>query len=211
MPNKQNVADRILQNAVDSISLGIEDYQLGVTGCKSSDPRRLISCTRNLFAGIMLIFKHKLAKLSPSGSDEVLIKQRIIPTQNSEGDIEWEGERKKTVDVQEIRNRFQTLNIHVDWNRIVAINEYRNNIEHYFSSEPHNSVSGLITDCFIVIHDFIRDQLKRDPLELFQVNIWNSLTEIAEVYNREKQKCVEQIKSIDCESNTLKDALIEYR
>lgn len=57
----------ILQNAIDSIALGIEDYN-------SSDSRRLISCTRNLFAGILLLFKHKLAILSPPGSDEVLIK-----------------------------------------------------------------------------------------------------------------------------------------
>ena len=53
---KQNVAEGILKNAVDSISLGIEDYQLGIGDCESSDPRRLVSCTRNLFAGIILLF-----------------------------------------------------------------------------------------------------------------------------------------------------------
>jgi hypothetical protein len=56
----------ILSNAVDSISLGIEDFQ-------SQDQRRLISCTRNLFAGVLLLFKHRLVQMSPAGSNEVLM------------------------------------------------------------------------------------------------------------------------------------------
>ena len=162
--SKQNVAEGILKNAVDSISLGIEDYQLGIGNCESSDPRRLVSCTRNLFAGIILLFKHKLAKLSPPGSDEVLIKQYVLPSPNrishqievlikqyvlpirtSEGNIEWQGQekKKKTVDVQRIWERLESLNIRVDWKRVEAINKYRNNIEHYYSSEPHDSIMDL--------------------------------------------------------------------
>ncbi len=43
----------ILNNAIDSIQLGIEDYEL-----IGENPKRLISCTRNLFSGILLLFKH---------------------------------------------------------------------------------------------------------------------------------------------------------
>ena len=209
--NKQDVAEGILKNAVDSISLGIEDYQLGIGDCESSDPRRLVSCTRNLFAGIILLFKHKLAKLSPPRSDEVLIKQRILPIRNSEGNIEWQGQGEKTVGVQEIRKRFENLDVRVDWERINAINKYRNNIEHYYSSEPHNSIRSLITDCFIVIRDFVKEHLKMDPIDLFRSDIWRELTDIAEVYEKEKQECIKHIESIECEHNTLKAALIEYR
>ena len=209
--SRQNVAEGILKNAVDSISLGIEDYQLGIGDCESSDPRRLVSCTRNLFAGIILLFKHKLAKLSPSGSDEVLIKQRILPIQNSEGNIEWQGQKEKTVDVQEIRDRFKNLDILVDWKRIEAINKYRNNIEHYYSSESHNSIRSLITDCFIVIRDFVRDRLEMDPLDLFRADIWKVLTDVAEVYKKEKLECVKHIKSIDFEHDKMEAVLIEYR
>lgn len=209
--SKQNVAEGILKNAVDSISLGIEDYQLGIGNCESSDPRRLVSCTRNLFAGIILLFKHKLAKLSPPGSDEVLIKQCILPIRNSEGNIEWQGQREKTVGVQEIRERFENLDVRVDWKRINAINKYRNNIEHYYSSEPHNSIRSLITDCFIVIRNFVREHLKMDPLDLFGADIWKVLTGIVEVYEEEKQECIKHIKSIECEHNKLEVSLIEYR
>ncbi len=70
----------ILNNAIDSIILGLEDYE-------SSDHRRLISCARNMIAGILLLFKHKLAILSPEDSDEVLIKQQILPKKDSTGKL----------------------------------------------------------------------------------------------------------------------------
>jgi hypothetical protein len=117
----------ILQNAVDSIALGVEDYD-------SPDPRRLISCTRNIFAEILLLFKHKLSSLSPPNSDEVLIKQQIFPTLDPATGLQWRGKGKKTVDVQQIRERFESLGVAVDWKRVERINSYRNEIEHYFSS-----------------------------------------------------------------------------
>ena len=61
----------ILQNAIDSIVLGLEDFE-------SSDHKRIISCVRNLFAGILLLFKYKLVLLSLPDSNEVLIKQEIL-------------------------------------------------------------------------------------------------------------------------------------
>lgn len=89
----------ILQNAIDSIALGMEDFA-------STDPRRLISCTRNLFAGILLLFKAKLADLSPPDSDEVLIKQHIVPILDSSSYLQWKGKGEKTVDYDQIKVRF---------------------------------------------------------------------------------------------------------
>ena len=81
----------ILRNAIDSIVLGLEDYG-------SADPRRLLSCTRNLYAGILLLFKHRLSELSPAESDEALIKEKVEPV--ADGDtIHWRGKGKKTVDL----------------------------------------------------------------------------------------------------------------
>ena len=69
----------ILKNAVDSIAVGLEDYS-------SPDERRIVSCTRNIFAGILLLFKYKLELLSPPGSDKALIKQRVLPALDDEGE-----------------------------------------------------------------------------------------------------------------------------
>jgi hypothetical protein len=62
----------ILDNAVESIQIGIEDY-------RSNDPRRLVSAVRNVHAGILLLCKEKLRRLSPPGSEEMLIKQDSRP------------------------------------------------------------------------------------------------------------------------------------
>jgi hypothetical protein len=45
--------DTILENAVQSIQIGVEDYE-------SDDPRRMLSAIRNVTAGILLLFKEKI-------------------------------------------------------------------------------------------------------------------------------------------------------
>ncbi|MGD0654435.1 MAG: hypothetical protein ABSA16_08840 [Thermoguttaceae bacterium] len=194
----------ILQNAVDSISLGIEDYN-------NPDPRRLISCTRNIFAGILLLFKHKLAELSPPASDEALIKQMVVPHINAAAGILWHGKGKKTVDVQKIRERFDSLGITVDWNRVEKINNYRNDVEHYFSSLSQSAIQAIISDCFIVIRDFVRFHLGQEPLSLLGSDTWTTLTKVNEVYETEKQECISHIMEIDWKYNSLQHAIIDYR
>jgi hypothetical protein len=76
----------IIENAIDSIQIGIEDY-------KSTDDRRSISAVRNILAGILLLYKEKLCQLSPEGNKELLKKQNIRPIQNDEGEMIFEGER----------------------------------------------------------------------------------------------------------------------
>jgi hypothetical protein len=149
----------ILKNAIDSIAIGLEDYQ-------STDERRIVSSTRNIFAGILLLFKHKLCELSPVDSDESLIKQRVLPEIDATGAVRWIGKGKKTVDVQNIKERFESLDIAVDWNRLERINKYRNDIEHYFSTQNPQSVQRLISDSFLIIRDFISDHLNEDPRSL---------------------------------------------
>ena len=131
----------IIQNAVDSIAIGLEDYL-------STDKRRIVSSARNIFAGIILLFKHKLCELSPSDADEVLIKQQVLPKIDTIGAVRWIGKGKKTVDIQNIKERFKSLGIVVNWKRLDEIKQYRNDIEHYFSKLNTQSVQKLISDSF---------------------------------------------------------------
>jgi hypothetical protein len=41
--------NKLLENAIISIQIGIDDYF-------SNDSRRIISCVRNLYSGILLLF-----------------------------------------------------------------------------------------------------------------------------------------------------------
>jgi hypothetical protein len=192
----------ILENAVDSIAIGLEDYQ-------STDERRIISSTRNIFAGILLLFKYKLAELSPPNSDEALIKEKILPVIDA-GQVNWVGKGGKTVDVRAIKDRFQSLGIELDWKRLEKINKYRNDIEHYYSNLKHESIQQLISDSFLIIREFISVHLCRDPKELLGEEAWAVLVEVNEVYEREKLECVEKIKNLVFYSNEICLALAEY-
>ena len=64
--------DPLLVNARIAIQLGVEDYQ-------ALDARRALSAVRNIAAGVLLVFKEKLRAMSPDGTDEVLLKERVNP------------------------------------------------------------------------------------------------------------------------------------
>lgn len=95
---------KILNNAIQAIQIGLEDY-------KSEDPRRAQSALRNIFAGMLLLFKEQLRRMSPEDSDEVLIKQTISPVLDSDGELSFQGKRKKTVDVQQRGQHHQYIHL----------------------------------------------------------------------------------------------------
>lgn len=195
---------KLLQIAIDSIALGVEDYQ-------NKDPRRLLSATRNLFAGILLLFKHRLSELSPPGSEEVLIKRDARPLKDPKtGQIVWRGCGTKTVDVQQIKDRFEGLGIKVDWDRTGKINKHRNEIEHYHSGSTQDAVRSVLSDSFIVIRDFVCLELRQDPMKLLGQDTWQALISVAEVYEKEKKACVDRIETIDWQHDSLLDAIVDY-
>jgi hypothetical protein len=193
----------ILQNAIDSIAIGLEDFE-------SADERRIVSSTRNIFAGILLLFKHKLCALSPNNSDEALIKQRVLPEIDATGAVNWIGKGKKTVDVQNIKERFESLGISVEWKRLERINKYRNDIEHYYSTMNNESVQQLISDSFIIIRNFIVDELGEDPKELLGEDYWKILVDVNEVYEKEKQECDLSLEKLVYFSEEILTALQAY-
>ena len=199
----------IYKNAIDSILIGLEDYKLALNG----DERRYISSTRNLFAGILLLFKEKLSQLSPVGTDEILIKKKIVPVLDEKGTVVFKSQGNKTVEVQDIKELFKNLKITTDWKRVDKINEYRNNIEHYYSNDDEDSIRGLLSNCFLVIRDFISKELELDPKEELGQEAWKQLIEISEVFEAEKKDCenkldelalnsiaIEAIKEFHCEN-----------
>lgn len=193
----------ILKNAIDSIAIGLEDFE-------SPDKRRIISSTRNIFAGILLLFKHKLCELSPINSDEVLIRQVVLPSIDELGAINWVGKGKKTVDVQNIKDRFKSLDIKVDWDRLDQINRYRNEIEHYYSTLTHDSIRNLISNSFIIIRDFVVDELDEDPRALLGDDTWNKLINVNEVHEKEKSECDTSLENLDYFIQEILYALQEY-
>lgn len=185
--------DTILKNAIASIQLGVEDF-------RSGDERRSLSAVRNMTAGILLLFKEKLRQLSPASSDEVLIKKSIRPTRNAGGGVTFQGEGKKTVDVQEIKERFRSLGVEADFGRVDEVILLRNDIEHYRTGATAETIKVVLAKSFVVIRDFIAAELNEDPADLLGEPTWGTLLEENDVYERELAACRAALDEVDWDS-----------
>lgn len=192
----------LLTNAVKSIQLGVEDFE-------NEDDRRIVSSVRNLYAGILLLFKEKLVRMSPKGTNDVLLKAKAVPKKQTDGSVVFVGVGKKTVDLTQIKERLQNLNINVDWKRVERVADLRNDLEHYFSPENKATIREALSKTFLIVRDFISNELNEDPLTLLGNECWSKLLDISEVFEKEKEECDKALSKIDWESDALSDAITE--
>src|SRR5215475_1061965 len=97
----------LLDNAILSIQLGLEDYA-------SDDKRRVASAARNLYAGVLLLCKEVLRQLSPPGSNDILIRTKKRAIRDSDGSVRLVGDGRKTIGRPEIEDTFKQLALNVD-------------------------------------------------------------------------------------------------
>jgi hypothetical protein len=179
----------ILKNAVESIQIGIEDSH-------STDARRVLSAVRNISAGLLLLFKEKLRRLSPANSNDVLIMRQVRLKREGLSGIKFVGAGKPTIDMQQIRERFNDLKIGVDWKRVNAIVEARNDIEHRSSGQTPENLRTLMHDSFVVIRDFITKELEERPESLLGLETWQVMLNQAQVYEDELKECLTKMGEI---------------
>ncbi|MGN2616529.1 hypothetical protein [Aliivibrio fischeri] len=194
----------LLNNAVDSIQVGVEDFDM-------SDDRRNSSAIRNIFAGILLLYKEKLCRLSPEHDKELLIKKKIRPVINEDGELEFQGNGHNTVDVQMIKELFQSLKVTVDWKRFNEVNKLRNDLEHYYTAKSPDTVREIVSKSFLLIRDFTTNELEENPVSLFGEDCWKSLLNVADVYAKEESKCKESLERIDWTYSAVATILVNLR
>jgi len=194
--------DLLLENAVESTKAGVEDYEQG-------DHGRLLAAVRGIHAGILLLYKEALRRLSPTNSDGALIKAKILPKRDTQGHIFFVGDGKKTVDVQQIRERFLSLDIVTDWTRFNRITNVRNEVEHYYTKTSKKALQGLMADAFLVTRHFITTQLQEDPLTLLGDETWQTMLDVADVHEAERAECVEALKVFPWESGAVEQGALE--
>lgn len=200
------MSNLILKNAIDSISMGLDDFQLS-----ENDERRITSCTRNILSGILLLFKYKLAILSPEDSKEVLIMKEILPVRDKNNNLLFQGNGHKTVDVHDIKNRFKLLGIHVSWDELDEVIKYRNEIEHYYTKTNVNSAKTMISESFIIIKGFIENELKCKPENLFNRETWLYFANTKQVHDELKKECNSKLEKLDYYSINILSAIKECK
>ena len=194
----------LFENAIAAIQTGIDDF-------KSEDERRTLSAIRNIFSGLVLLYKAKLWELSPSDDEFLLIKtdliykkeaNRIYVTSKKPGQ-----KPKKTINVSQIQDRFKSLEVEVDWKLFEILQKERNEIEHFYSSSNYIILRKAINDAFILISQSIEKHFELDVKEVLGEEYWAVLMENKKIYLAEKAKCTSSLNTIECNSDWVKPYL----
>lgn len=159
--------DLILKHAVGSVVLGVEDFRM-------QEDSREISAMRNIYAGLLLLFKAKLVQL---GDGDVLI---------------WIDEKRtRTVNYDRIKELFKQHKISVEWSKLVEIRKYRNDIEHLYDTRrlKRDSVRQYILNSFSIVCSFMRDHLSKDPQDLFDPEPWHYWMEEKSIFEQQQREC----------------------
>lgn len=181
-------SSQLTKNAVESIRLGIEDYEL-----TQKDTGRILSSIRNMHAGILLLLKEELRCLSPKGSNDVLVKadtEMIFDAASNQivckGKIKKNGDIGKTVGFSEMQERFIAMQCPLSSNLIKLIDDIRkerNNIEHWYSSQKKEVLQRLVAQSTLAIQEIFADYLKEDPANVLG-GTWQKMLDVKELHDK---------------------------
>lgn len=156
--NIETVKENLLENAKFSIQLGAEDYKLA-----QRDGKRNISAIRNIFAGVLLLYKYKLILASPKDKPYIYITAiNSKTTKKIYSGVFGQEIPTNTVDVHNIKANLKDRGIEIDESLLNLVNMVRNNIEHFYHIEKDgkkSDLSGLVNSCFRLISEFFDNYL----------------------------------------------------
>lgn len=194
----------ILDNAVVSIQLGLEDYA-------SKDKRRVISAARNLYAGVLLLCKEVLRQLSPIGSNDLLIRTKKKAVKDADGSIRLVGDGKQTIDRAQIEEIFKQLELKVDLSRLRRLADIRNDIEHMHPDVGPALIQEAMADAMPIIRAIITNELRKRPRSVLGRSAWDTLLNEAKVFKEEQDACRASFDSVNWGSEALADAATEFK
>lgn len=199
--------DSLLNNAVQSIQIGIEDFG-------STDPRRVLSTVRNLYAGILLLLKEELRRRSPPESDGVLIRARTEFKTREDGSVVVVGKGRNTVDVRQIEERLTSIGTSLSaddakrlWADLAKFQTLRNDIEHYRTKAPKAEIRSVIVVATALVRLIVADLLGEDPAILLGDECWSVMLKEETVYKEQKAACEATLAPIAWDTDALSDAV----
>jgi hypothetical protein len=194
----------ILDNAVRSIRSGVAAYA-------THDPEQMLLAVQCLHSGVLLLYKEALRRCSPEGTDEVLLKEKIEPRLDGGKNIVFVGTGKRTVTTQQIKVRFAGLKISTDWKRFQRVADVRNEVEHYFSSAHPVALQELVADAFVLVRDFMLNELEEDPCEILGSETWELMLSAEKLLDHERAVCEKAVKEIKWHLDGFHSAILSLR
>ncbi len=182
-----SVTPHLLQNAITSIQLGIEDY-------RSNDPRRTISAVRNFYAGVLLLGKQCLLEQAPDAGPMQVLATSFQPMPDDAGGVTIVPKGFRTIDLGELRERFKQFDL--DWPKgdISGLQRLRNEFEHFHSSAQDTTIRQVIASCFPLVDGFF-EILDRNPAQQLGA-AWETMLEEERFFTAQKASCHLTLKSL---------------
>lgn len=173
----------ILKNAISSLRIGLEDYELS-----KKDPDRTLSSIRNVYASLLLFLKEGLCRISPMEPAEGIINSRLEPVLLEKGSLGVNAVGENTIDVGGIKSRYRLLRVDIGWRSLDSIRDERNKIEHYYSTTRLEVLQSIICDASSFIIEISKKVFKTDPSSLLGL-AWQQMLDIKSIYDPIKDKC----------------------
>ncbi|WP_114391674.1 hypothetical protein [Oleisolibacter albus] len=183
----------LFDNAIQSIQLGVDDYQ-------SHDPRRPISAVRNFYAGVLLLAKEVLVRAAPNADPKDVLSARYKPVPDGAGGVELRP-TNNTVDFTNLPERFKDFGLTIAQGPLTELNRIRTDIEHYYTDKSREHVREAIAKAFPVVSELFR-QLHESPSKLLG-KTWATMLDVRSVYEEELAACKGTFQKINWKSELL--------
>ena len=172
----------LFNNAVQSIKLGLEDYQ-------KNDPVRILSAIRNLHSGILLLAKEVLVRRVKGIDWRDILAPGYKPIPDGSGGIKYIPQSKVTIDLQNISTRFKDFGLTINQKSLESLVRIRNDIEHLAPQSNADTMRRAISEALPVAYTLFR-QAREDPRDVLE-EAWSTMLEVRSVYDHELRACIQ--------------------
>ena len=182
--------DRLLANAIASIRIGVEDYEIG-------DSDRALSAVRNLHAGLLLLAKWVLVSKVPRANEDDLLAAAYTPVPDKTGGVIYQPLGRRTIGLQDIRRRFKSFGLNLSKEtrkRLDSLARVRNAIEHRYADSSGVLLQETVSQSFIIAAEFFR--LGGENPKYLLGKAWGVMLEVNEVYEQELSACQTTFKNV---------------
>ena len=189
----------LFENAIQSIQLGIEDYQ-------ANDPKRALSAVRNFYAGALLLAKEVLVRAAPEANPEDILGAKYKPVSDGRGGVEYEPVAHNTIDFSQVGERFKDFGLSINHTALNDLNRIRNDIEHLYTNAAHKTVREAIAKAFPVVAGLFR--LAGEQPRAALGDCWQIMLDVRDVYEKELEACRRSFEAVDWKSGSVAEAAL---
>lgn len=104
---------------------------------------------------------------------------------------------RNTVDRRLIEERFKSLGLDLDWDRLIKLANIRNDAEHLFLKVTPTVAREVLASAMPLIERLLVEQLEEEPLAVFEDTVWQKLLENRESFEAQPARCRDTFRTVD--------------